>query len=684
MCIRDSNETNRARQYVHVVQLCNSLSPLPSLLLFTHMQQVMASMTQVLAQTVYDLDILDLPLERLELEDQHRLQQKTRLKTSGAQDHISSATPRVGSFTTINVVSNKRGFGTYTPPAKLPKKLEDGGRSVSSMGDVGSKRGKLTKSYTEESQDSPPLVPRSKVKRFSTPDHTHSARKSPPRPVPTIKEEGLGESPKTGSTVALIPRRTSSAAQWTSNGEDQLHVDSLEVRTVSSPGATSLPPEMLFNTVEENGESWEQPSTSSATPDDKSISADKKVAQTEVKDVGAVKENRVSPGGEMEGEESVIVNVHAKSTSPEPKEGGAEGVAPDTTLAKSRDGSKSLTVSRSSTSSGSSKQSFLEVGEGKEGGKGHSKGKEGSKWTDLFHWRSPSVRSKPSHGAKPPVAPGDLVFTNKGFAKPPEPNVQKYRTLLSRSDSDTSDLRSKAEAIKEAKSTRRFSDERVHCPAFVHRSLSESNIHALIRAEAMGTSPSSTKASDDSNLPRSHLLLRRVISSGPPQDRSGKESMHDKVLNDEFSASIIPHSHDGKLTQQKMTSPSRHLPLTRAKLLRSATLNEESIDETNKRVQPVGSDDVVSKSPPALVLSPTSPVPPTVLSPASSPQGVGWNPVVAAVIWCRMLRVLGNINDIQDPYIHAEAIDCLQETWRSLSSVSCACTRMYEAALSLS
>ena len=26
------NETNRARQYVHVVQLCNSLSPLPSLL----------------------------------------------------------------------------------------------------------------------------------------------------------------------------------------------------------------------------------------------------------------------------------------------------------------------------------------------------------------------------------------------------------------------------------------------------------------------------------------------------------------------------------------------------------------------------------------------------------------------------------------------------------------------------
>ena len=49
---------------------------------------------------------------------------------------------------------------------------------------------------------------------------------------------------------------------------------------------------------------------------------------------------------------------------------------------------------------------------------------------------------------------------------------------------------------------------------------------------------------------------------------------------------------------------------------------------------------------------------------------IGWTPVVAAVVWRRMLRILGNIDCIKKPAIHAEAMLCLQGIWKSLTDVS--------------
>ena len=652
------------------------------------MQSIVDSMTQILAQTVYDLNLLDLPLERLELEDQHRLQQKTRLKS---QEHMATPNPRTSSFTTINVVSsNRRDLSTYTPPMKHSRILEAGERSTSSVGDISSKRRRLIKAHTEDPRESPPMVPRINVKRFSTPDHAPMIRKVQPRALlnvqaPTIEEEeegGVpGESPdlEAGPDGALVPRRSSSSigqlsTQKLSDGgshDEALHVNLLEPRALSSPGATSLPPEMLFDAIAEEKKS--EPGSSSCnttTANGEPISANKEGLQMKVKDAPSAKLK--TEDGESEEEESVIVNFHAKSTSPEPI---PETVASDTNLIKSKDKSKSTTSSSTTQSDG----------EGKDGAKGHSKGREGSKW---FPWRSQTLdrrKGKSAHGVKPVVAPGDLVLTNKGFTKAPEHKADKYKKKpLSRSDSDTSDLRSKAEAAKEAiKSAKGFSMENISEEvdhSMIHRSLSDSNIPRLIRAEITGASPSSTlnaKALDDSNLSRSNLLLRRVVSSGgaSPRVRENtlKASMHDKALDDEFSASIIPHSHDGMLAAQKMASPSRHVPLKKhGKLTRSATVAEESIDETINRVRPLNEDKETEKrkSPPLLVLSPTSPVQPNVLSPASSPQGIGWTPIVAAVIWCRMLRILGDINDIQDPQIHAEALECLQDTWKALYNVS--------------
>ena len=650
------------------------------------LQQIMDSMTQVLAQTVYDLNVQDLPLDRLELEDQHRLQQKTRIKS---QDHITSANPRTTSFTTINVVSNRRDLVTYTPPVNHQRKLGDvDERSSSSVGDIGAKRKRMMKARTEDPTDSPPMVSVSSVKRFSTPDHAPMLRKLQPRPlltVPTIDEEVVrGESPE----LVTPPRRSSSSIGQISrklsdgggNVEEIARSNLLDPGSISSPGATSLPPEMLFDAIPVTSEHEPLMARSSVTATHDSVSTGEEGLQMqtlEAKDAkSAEMESKVSrrKSGQDELDEdktvdSVIVNFHAKSTSPEPVP--LSPSTETTNLIKPKDRTKSAAHSTSTRGNGEA--------EGKEGGKGHSKGKEGSKWTDLFHWRSKSM-----HGVKPTVAPDDLVLTNKGFSKDsltPEPQVApKYKKKpLCRSDSDTSALRSKIEAMKEAKSQRSVhsveNEESVRSRP-LHRSLSDSCIPILVTAEITGAPPSSSldaKALDSTNLlaQRSHISLRRVVSSGatPPRarDRVMEESLRDKVLDDEFSASIIPQSHD---VIQKMTSPPRHMPVTRTKLMRSATVAEDSLDETNRRAPPSAVNDEresTSKSPPLSVRSPTSPVQPL---PGSSPQGGGWTPIVAAVVWFRMLRILGDINAIQDPYIHAEAMACLQDIWKALSTVS--------------
>ena len=671
----------------------------------------MDSMTQVLAQTVYDLNLLDLPLERLELEDHHRLQQKPRLKS---QEHMPTSNPRTSSFTTINVVSSshRRDLATYTPPTKKHSRiLETGERSTSSVGDIVNKRRRLAKAYTEDPKESPLMVPRLDIKRFSTPDHAPLIRKVQPRALlrvqaPTIVEEeegGVvpvpGESPDDeGVEIALMPRRSSSSIGQLSTRklsdvgtqDEVLHVDLLDPGAMSSPGATSLPPEMLFDAIpdsetsEEHKPSTDSASTSSTMANGEPISANEKGLQMKVKDDMSAR--LPSDNGEREDEESVITNFHANSTSPEPI---PETVASNTNLLQStKDKSKS-------TSPSPSTRRKLGDGEVKDGTKGLPKVREGSKW---FPWRSQTVdrrRGKSAQNVKPAIAPDDLVLANKGFAKSSEPKAGwKYKKRpLCRSDSDTSDLRSKAESTREVKHlTNGLAVEKVSEDLGLsvrslplHRSLSDSNIHILIGAETPGASPSTSlnvNTLDNSNLSRPKLAVRRVVSTGavPPRENGLEESMHEKALNDEFSASIIPCSHDGM--QKLSASPGRRVPSPRGKLMRSATIAEESIDKTINRVRPSAEGDESDKkrkSPPLLVLSPTLPVQPAVLSPVTSPQGMGWTPVVAAAIWCRMLRILGDVNEIQDPAIHSEAFGCLQEIWKALCSVSyctfeqCAC-----------
>ena len=47
----------------------------------------------------------------------------------------------------------------------------------------------------------------------------------------------------------------------------------------------------------------------------------------------------------------------------------------------------------------------------------------------------------------------------------------------------------------------------------------------------------------------------------------------------------------------------------------------------------------------------------------------GWGPVAAVVLWRRMLGILGNVNRIKDPAIHAKVFECLASIWDMLAKV---------------
>lgn len=47
----------------------------------------------------------------------------------------------------------------------------------------------------------------------------------------------------------------------------------------------------------------------------------------------------------------------------------------------------------------------------------------------------------------------------------------------------------------------------------------------------------------------------------------------------------------------------------------------------------------------------------------------GWHADVATVMWRRMLGILGDVNAIMDPEIHAQVFDYLCELWLNLAKV---------------
>lgn len=52
----------------------------------------------------------------------------------------------------------------------------------------------------------------------------------------------------------------------------------------------------------------------------------------------------------------------------------------------------------------------------------------------------------------------------------------------------------------------------------------------------------------------------------------------------------------------------------------------------------------------------------------------GWHPDSAAVLWRRVLGILGDVNNIQSPKIHARVFGYLYDLWYKLAKVCSAVT----------
>ena len=224
----------------------------------------METMTQILAQTVYNLDLNNLPLDRLLIDDHPRNRPRVRTITQTELD-----IGRMSSFSHVNVISSKKGSSGSSP---LTSKLT----SVSvSAGDKAIK-GKLQKAMTEVMDESPP--DRVHHKRLSTPTGTCYTPSSFSTPLESIKE-----------------RSVSSGVPPTNNLEPM--VESEHSRSKSSIGATILG----------NSDATCVPSPLHSLPTDVILSKNRPGYQ-----------HLVEEDDEAEEKESVIINPHIRTPSKMP------------------------------------------------------------------------------------------------------------------------------------------------------------------------------------------------------------------------------------------------------------------------------------------------------------------------------------------------------------------------------
>ena len=512
------------------VQSCCKLFFISLSLSHTYTQQVMDSMMHILGQSVYSLDLHNLPLDRLQLEDQKRLHQRLRVKTSGAEDRIP--TTRMSSFSIINIqppVAARRGVqthigvgGSHTPPARMPK-------HYTTTPDLSLRKMKnLPKANTIDAGiDNPPAPDEVKYgKRHSVPaQHADSSPSLPPVPE-TIAEVGDPDSHPPGRSpqVTRTPKRsTSSVADYYRNKEEEDVADVTPSDVNPSPGAQSLPPEAVFR-IEMSEPSGEVGISTTHEGLD------------EIKEI---------TGNE------VFVNPNTLSPSPEPEEKSFDGLQSEQKDVKS---AKSAIMKRTPEHLSSENEKQVKHKESVSSFKKYR-----------FRWQSRTtdhqpLRTKQQKG-KLDVAPNDLVLRNENSRDSltlTGEELDKLKRGPTRSDSDSSDLHSKSEPLSLTKSVSVSSPMALEprTPRFnlLHKSSSEGSLPNLIvnvelKDSSSGyTPPPQFKKSDQ------HLLLRRVISSGggSPSNTATREV----CVPDPFSSDIIPNSREGVITPPAQ-SPAR-------------------------------------------------------------------------------------------------------------------------------
>ncbi|XP_023807665.1 ral GTPase-activating protein subunit alpha-1 isoform X2 [Oryzias latipes] len=124
-------------------------------------------------------------------------------------------------------------------------------------------------------------------------------------------------------------------------------------------------------------------------------------------------------------------------------------------------------------------------------------------------------------------------------------------------------------------------------------------------------------------------------------------------------------SHTVTVTGSESASPMHSLGGSRSQTPSPATLTAEHTDHTHLQLDQKLHNSVL-QTPDDLE---TNDFPSEDCSVMAGGSLTGWHADVATVMWRRMLGILGDVNSIKDPEIHAQVFDYLCELWQNLAKI---------------
>ncbi|XP_078262688.1 ral GTPase-activating protein subunit alpha-1 isoform X6 [Rhinoraja longicauda] len=184
-----------------------------------------------------------------------------------------------------------------------------------------------------------------------------------------------------------------------------------------------------------------------------------------------------------------------------------------------------------------------------------------------------------------------------------------------------------------------------------------------------GSSPGSLEVPRDlPDLLNRQNQTRPVDDPGVPSEWTSPASAgsSDLVSSDSHSDSFNAFQYDGqKFESSESASPTHSNACSRSQTPSPTTLNADPLDQKDLPLDEKLHHSVL-QTPDDLE---NSEFPNEDCSVMAGGSLKGWHEDVATVMWRRMLGILGDVNYIKDPEIHAQVFDYLCELWQNLAKV---------------
>uniref|UniRef100_A0A3P9MF11 Ral GTPase activating protein, alpha subunit 1 (catalytic) n=1 Tax=Oryzias latipes TaxID=8090 RepID=A0A3P9MF11_ORYLA len=194
-------------------------------------------------------------------------------------------------------------------------------------------------------------------------------------------------------------------------------------------------------------------------------------------------------------------------------------------------------------------------------------------------------------------------------------------------------------------------------------------------ASASGSDGVSSDSQPDSFNAFQYATCKFDIGEGGRGSSLDQDSLGGGVASDEHEVASLTTlhidsensslSHTVTVTGSESASPMHSLGGSRSQTPSPATLTAEHTDHTHLQLDQRLHNSVLQTTDDLE----TNEFPSEDCSVMAGGSLTGWHADVATVMWRRMLGILGDVNSIKDPEIHAQVFDYLCELWQNLAKI---------------